>query len=149
MNDAHLPVPADQPEPEFAVVGALLAWICAVLASSFALVVAIPVFEAVAHGHFDRGSAGMLVAAIPATLFVALFVALFTILPWPVLVWTQKCLRWQRGFSDVILGALMGGGLIELMSNPAGSGAWAVTLAFALAGAVGGLTYWLVAGRPR
>ncbi|MBR9825599.1 MAG: hypothetical protein GYB36_07320 [Alphaproteobacteria bacterium] len=126
-----------------------VAWLLACLAAGLVLVLSIVVFAVYEDGWGAwEGLSGVL-AVFSAALFVAAFVAGFTILPWPLLVLAAKALRFQRGFADVILGALMGGALIEMVSNPLGQGAPGVTLAFAIAGAAGGLTYWLVVGRPK
>ena len=125
-----------------------LAWVFACIVAAFVLVLSVAGLAVYEDGWSAWDGLSGVLALIPASLFVAIFVAVMTILPWPLFVVTLKLLRLHRGFGDMASGALMGAGLIEMMSNPLAKGAPAVTLAFALAGAVGGLTYWIMAGRP-
>jgi hypothetical protein len=90
----------------------------------------------------------LLGAVLGGTLFLTLFVLLFTALPWPVLVWALRASRVQRGFGDAFAGAVMGGGLIQIFGMPLIYGEVGLSAVFAAAGAIGGLTYWLVNGRP-
>lgn len=143
--------PVRKPEFQFGenMVLPVLAWLFACIIAAFVLALSLAGLVIYEDGwRALDGSSGVLVM-IPASLFVAFFVAIMTILPWPLLVMTLKLLRLHRGLGDMVFGALMGGGLIEMMSNPLATGAPGVTLAFALAGAAGGLAYWLAAGMPK
>ena len=150
MENALIPRGAERRyNPLAGIARAIGAWLAAVMAASFSLTLAVAIFALVEEGRAAIDGISGALAIIPMALFVAVFVAAMTALPWPVLVLLAKFLRLHRGFADLVLGAIMGGMLIEMMSNPTASQAWGVTLVFALAGAVGGLTYWLVAGRPQ
>ncbi len=150
MENALIPLGAERRyNPLAGIARAIGAWLAAVMAAAFSLTLAVAIFALVEEGRAAIDGISGALAIIPMALFVAVFVAAMTALPWPVLVLLAKFLRLHRGFADLVLGAIMGGMLIEMMSNPTASQAWGVTLVFALAGAVGGLTYWLVAGRPQ
>lgn len=131
------------------------AWLAACLAAAATIVIALIVFgvtlEAIDNGvAFDPGAiaGGVLMAAI-AIFFVGFYVVILTALPWLGLIWLAKLTGLHRGFADMVLGALMGGGLVQLLGAPLGNGGEPLTLLFAGAGAIGGLTYWQVAGRPK
>jgi len=129
--------------------GAIGAWGLAVLASSLCLVVTTMLVSVLETGTLGSDGVAAILVAIPATLYVAMFVAVLTLFPWTVLVWTERLLGLHRGFADVILGAVMGGGLIQIFGMPILRGEIALTAVFATAGAVGGLTYWVFVGRPK
>jgi hypothetical protein len=77
------------------------------------------------------------------------FVAGFAALPAMAAVFLIRALRWPRGWSDTIAGALIGGVLAQLILSSFRPGTpEPLTFAFAAVGAIGGLVYWLAAGRP-
>lgn len=127
---------------------AVAAWFGACYAAGLAIVVPIGVMGLVDGGGWLDGLTmvgGMFLYA----LFIGFFVALYTGLVWPVLVWIAKLTGVKRGFADLVLGALMGGGLISAMMQPLQNGGEGLFFLFAAAGAAGGLTYWWLAGKPR
>lgn len=127
---------------------AVAAWFGACYAAALAIVVPLGVMaitETTGWQDVLTFLAGMFLYA----LFIGFFVALYTGLVWPVLVWIAKLAQVKRGFADLVLGALMGAGLISVMMQPLQNGGEGLFLLFAAAGAVGGLTYWWLAGKPR
>ncbi|WP_300527882.1 hypothetical protein [Maricaulis sp.] len=137
------------------VLRAFGAWLLACLAAATTIVLVFLVYaltvDAMDNGFaFDPGAiaAGFMITAIGAA-FVVFYVIMLTALPWLGLVCLAKLTRLHRGFADMVLGALMGGTLIQLLGAPLGNGGEPLTLLFAAAGAVGGLTYWNAAGRPK
>lgn len=137
------------------VLRAFGAWLLACLVAATTLVLVFLVYaltvDALDNGFaFDPGAiaGGFMITAIGAA-FVGFYVVVLTALPWLGLVWLAKLAGLHRGFADMVLGALMGGALIQLMINPLGTGGEPMILLFAAAGAVGGLTYWNAAGRPK
>ena len=127
-------------------VRAVVAWLAAVAAASVALVLSFMAFEAGGQsvGIDDvRGAAAV-------SLFVAAFMASITALPWAGLVWLGRWTRAPRGLWDAGAGAVMGPALFLLVfQRPLVSETLGVAAVFGFAGAVGGLVYWAVAGRPR
>lgn len=100
-------------------------------------------------------------AIIAAPLFGAylgLFVALLTALPMLVLTSLIRGVRAGRPWADILVGGLMGAVLVQVFAGgtmfslgqaPMRGVDLALTLGFALAGAISGWVYWHVAGRPR
>lgn len=88
--------------------------------------------------------------ALAYGLFYGVFIMLFTGPVVPVVLTIARRLNMPRGWIDAVLGGLVGliegWWFIDFSIEP-----WRLmTLAmFAPAGVVGGLTYWLLAGRPR
>ncbi|MBO6797077.1 hypothetical protein [Maricaulis sp.] len=126
---------------------ALAAWFGACYAAGLAIIIPIGVMAINANTGWQEVLSflgGMFLYA----LFIGFFVALYTVLVWPVLVWIAKLVGVKRGFADLVLGALMGGGLISVIMQPLQNGGEGLFFLFAAAGAVGGLTYWWLAGKP-
>lgn len=89
--------------------------------------------------------------------YLGMFVIMLTALPMPILTGLVRWQRWPRPLSDLVVGAVMGGGLIQVLGAPLvwsrASGEWRMeglllTGMLALCGAVSGWVYWRVAGRP-
>ena len=103
-------------------------------------------------GIFTASSA--LLGVLQVGLYLAAFVAVVAILPTLIAVALLYETRLRRGFTEVVVGGLLG----FLMpapfllgigdGGPLGREFWMVAMVFALAGAVAGLTYWLVLGCP-
>lgn len=89
-------------------------------------------------------------AALPGALAYAALAAFLTVIPMPLLVLTERAAHWRRGASDFLTAALMGAVLAQLFGWPVldGPRGIAMTLFAAFSGGVGGLAYWLAAGRP-
>ena len=101
----------------------------------------------------EGGVAGFLwqlVAALPQAVAIALLAAFLTSVPMPLLVMLERALKCRRGLTDAVLGATLGAGFVQLFGAPvmAGQEGQGLTAMAALCGAMGGLTYWLAAGRP-
>lgn len=97
-------------------------------------------------------------AAIPmAPLYgcvVGLVVAVCTAIPALMLTGVIRATRWPRPFADMIGGGGLGAALMVWMGGMqvfrGGDWKdWLIVAGFALAGAISGLVYWRVAGRPR
>ena len=154
-TQALVPVNATARRKVDPVLRAFGAWLLACLTAATTLVLVFLVYaltvDALDNGFaFDPGAiaGGFMITAIGAA-FVGFYVVVLTALPWLGLVWLAKLTGLHRGFADIVLGALMGGALIQLMISPLGTGGEPMILLFAAAGAVGGLTYWNAAGRPK
>jgi hypothetical protein len=128
---------------------AIGAWFVAALAAAAILYVVWAGEGVLGAAPSAQNWLGFLSGFIPGTLFMAFFVVLLTAIPWTMLVWAMRLTRVQRGFGDVFAGALMGGGLIQIFGMPLIYGGTGLTTIFAIAGAVGGFTYWLIARRPK
>ncbi|WP_339335952.1 hypothetical protein [uncultured Maricaulis sp.] len=89
-------------------------------------------------------------AALPGALAYAALVAFLTAIPMPLLVLTERAAQWRRGASDFMTAALMGALFAQLFGWPMldGPRGIAITAFAAFSGGVGGLAYWLAAGRP-
>ncbi|RKQ95303.1 hypothetical protein [Maricaulis maris] len=92
----------------------------------------------------------VLAGALPGALASAALIAFLTAIPMPLLVLAERAAHWRRGASDFLTAALMGAILAQLfgwpmLDGPRGIG---LTLFAAFSGGVGGLAYWLAAGRP-
>ena len=127
---------------------AVVAWFGACYAAGLAIIIPIGVI-AVTENTGWQNVLTFLGGMFLYALFIGFFVALYTVLVWPVLVWIAKLAGIKRGFADLVLGALMGGGLISAMMQPLQNGGEGLFFLFAAAGAVGGLTYWWLAGKPQ
>ena len=143
-----------EPKRDWQVIRPILAWLCACWAS--ALSVFVPIL---ASWIFNQIGAGVVWDATDISQFVgevvsvslmgAGLIAIFTAIPTLFLVLLLRATGAPRGWSDLIAGSVLGAALSvvvlfqSLMMSPA-----QVAL-FASLGAVGGLTYWLAAGRPR
>lgn len=124
------------------------AWLVACIASGAFLVMTM-VFSAYVGETISMPQVTDVAAVFTVSLFIAFFVAVFTALIWPPLVFLARWAKTPRGWTDLVLGGLMGAGIIEAISQPAQTGAPLLSVIFASAGATGGIVYWLVAGRPR
>jgi hypothetical protein len=96
------------------------------------------------------GLLAVLAGALPGALAYAALVAFLTAIPMPLLVLAERAAHWRRGASDFLTAALMGAVLAQLFGWPVldGPRGIAMTLFAAFSGGVGGLAYWLAAGRP-
>lgn len=128
---------------------AFSAWAIATFASAIALNLVSAVVILAGGSATPTEFAGMLMGLLPMSFFIAVIIAMFTVLPWPVLVFAIKLGGLKRGVADTFAGAVMGACLIQFFGWPVLQGGVGITLVFALAGAVGGLVYWLMAGRPQ
>lgn len=99
-----------------------------------------------APGDFVR----TLIRALPGAVGYALLVAFLTSIPMPLLVLVERAAGWRRGISDLLAGAAMGALYAQLFGWPLldGPRGVAITAFAAFSGGVGGLAYWLAAGRP-
>lgn len=101
----------------------------------------------------EGGVAGFLwqlLAALPQAVAIALLAAFLTSVPMPLLVMLERALKCRRGLTDAVIGAGLAAGFAQLFGAPvmAGAEGQGLTAITALCGAMGGLTYWLAAGRP-
>jgi hypothetical protein len=101
----------------------------------------------------DTGAASLIVqlaAGLPRMLAFTALAMFLTSVPMPLIVCLERGLHWRRGLSDMLTGALMAALLAQLFGLPILNGptGLAMTAFAALSGAMGGLTYWLMAGRP-
>ncbi|MCF8880346.1 hypothetical protein L5876_11015 [Hyphobacterium sp. SN044] len=98
--------------------------------------------------HFSL-STNDIAGAVVFIVFASVYVAAFAALPAMAAVLLIRALRWPRGWSDTIAGGLVGGVLAHLLiSGFRPAAPEPLTVVFAAVGAIGGLTYWLAAGRP-
>lgn len=98
--------------------------------------------------HFSLSS-NDIAGAVVFIVFASVYVAGFAALPAMAAVFLIRALRWPRGWSDTIAGALIGGVLAQLiLSGFRPATPEPLTVVFAAVGAIGGLAYWLAAGRP-
>jgi hypothetical protein len=94
------------------------------------------------------GLFSMLIIAITLGVYIAAFAAI----PAMLLIWGMRLVKIRRGWTDALAGALTGAvimhfiahGLSAITQPPA-----LITGLFAVAGLIGGLAYWQLAGRPR
>lgn len=101
----------------------------------------------------EGGVAGFLwqlLTALPQVVAIALLAAFLTSVPMPLLVMLERALKCRRGLTDAVIGAGLAAGFTQLFGAPvlAGAEGQGLTAMTALCGAMGGLTYWLAAGRP-
>ncbi|MEE2526546.1 hypothetical protein V0U79_09220 [Hyphobacterium sp. HN65] len=92
------------------------------------------------------------ISFLAVSILVGAYVAAFAAIPAFVLIMLFRLVRLPRGWLDAIAGAVIGAGMIHLMAYGASGAAEApnlINLLFAVAGAAGGFTYWLLAGRPK
>ena len=126
------------------------AWLVASLAASAAIVLGFLALDFASSPLPLEQVGHNLLTAIPLSLYVSVVVVVLTALPMIALVYLLRLTRIRLGVGDVLLGGAMGAALIQLLNTTsANSEAAATTLLFFIAGMVGGLTYWHVAGRPR
>ncbi len=103
----------------------------------------------------DMNLWSMIGSAMWDTLFGAALIAVATALPALVLVRGARWLRLPRGWTDAVLPAAISFAVIMIMIGPSGLNQEMLAISlqtaaiFALAAAIAGLTYWLLAGRPR
>ncbi|MHA6289207.1 hypothetical protein [Maricaulis sp. CAU 1757] len=129
----------------------VLAWLGSGFAAAFVLVILMSLATLADPGPSAEDAAEFFWTMLPATGFFALFVLALTALPWLFLVWAMRIFLLPRGAGDLVAGAVMGGGLVQLYGLPLFRGSpegFLLTLVFLLAGAAGGLAYWWGAGRP-
>jgi tetrahydromethanopterin S-methyltransferase subunit E len=132
---------------------AIGAWIAACVAAGVAIPGTLFLLAAVDNiltgpFHLNQLAQGAYALIVFAPIMIFM-IALLTALPWVGLVWLMKLTGLHRGFADIILGAAMGAGLIQIFGAPLFNGGVGLTVYFGVAGAIGGLTYWLVTGRPK
>jgi uncharacterized protein YcfJ len=101
----------------------------------------------------EAGAASLIVemaTGLPRMVAFAALAVFLTSVPMPLVVCLERGLHWRRGMSDMLTGAAMAALLAQLFGLPVLGGAQglALTAFAALSGAMGGLTYWLMAGRP-
>ena len=137
-----------EPKHAMGFLRGLFSWFAAVGAASMTICIAVAVLAGIEAPPSGQDVVEFIGSIIPATAFLMLFVGALTAPVWPVLVWALKTTQAPRGSSDLIAGGLMGAGLIQLFGAPLARGETGLTLLFLGAGAVGGLVYWIVAGRP-
>ena len=91
-----------------------------------------------------------MVRALPGAVAFAALAAFLTSIPMPLIVFLERACRWPRGLSDLLLGAFLAGLMVQIFDVPLlqGPRGWAMTGFAALCGAMGGLSYWVAAGRP-
>lgn len=129
----------------------VLAWVAACGASGLTLFASFGLLGALEDAPTARDMAEFVGATIPATLLLSLYIALFTALPTLAAAWLMHWRGWQGLTASGLLGFLAGGALVQVLGFPLGEGVdgLKMTLWFAAVGAVGGLVYRGVAGRPR
>ena len=79
---------------------------------------------------------------------MSVFVGGVAAVPVVIFVHVIRFMRGPRGWTDVLFGALTGAGLATVLLLVLENDEWDIVAMFAFAGAIGGLVYWLAAGRP-
>lgn len=90
-------------------------------------------------------------AALPGATGLAALAVFLTCVPAPLLVLAERGLHLRRGLADIVLFALLAALMAQLFGLPVLDGlrGLALTWLAALCGGMGGLAYWLAAGRPQ
>jgi|GEM_PF-3545192 len=128
----------------------VVAWLTGCAATALTGYWAIGVADLAGGQSEPLGFLAVLAGALPGALAYAALVAFLTAIPMPLLVLAERAAHWRRGASDFLTAALMGAVLAQLFGWPVldGPRGIALTLFAAFSGGVGGLAYWLAAGRP-
>lgn len=125
-----------------------LAWIAACLAAAFVMLVTFTIADG------QMGVYGSVVGFLGGTLILGVMVAAVTLIPAPVLVFLARRYNWRRGLADALVPAFLASilfGLFWATQYTALSDWWrglATGATLGPAGFAGGVTYWLVNGRP-
>jgi hypothetical protein len=125
------------------------AWITACGASGLALVASFGLASFVDAGADPRTVIEFLAALLPASLFFAVFIGFYTVIPTIAAAWLMHALRWQAVWISALLGGITGAVTIQLFNLPLQhglDGLW-ITALFTGVDLVGGAVYRLVAGR--
>jgi len=128
----------------------VVAWLTGCAATALTGYWAIGVADLAGGQSEALGFLAVLAGALPGALAYAALIAFLTAIPMPLLVFAERAAHWRRGASDLLTAALMGAVLAQLFGWPVldGPRGIALTLFAAFSGGVGGLAYWLAAGRP-
>ena len=127
----------------------VLAWMVAAIASGASIVVGFAALSTITSGVSANGVGEFLEALIPGSLFFGLYVAALTAIPTLILTWVRRAAGWYGLTSHLVMGALTGGGAIQLFGVPLAHGleGLPMTAFFAAAGLVGGAVYWRLSAR--
>ncbi len=126
-----------------------LAWIAACAASGLSLVTGLGLASFAETIPDAQTIIEFLTALLPASLFVAIFIGMYTLIPTFAAAWLMHALRWRAVWISALLGGMTGAALIQILSLPrqyGPEGVW-ITAFFASVGLVGGAVYRLVAGK--
>lgn len=127
-----------------------LAWLGGCIAAAMTVYWAL----GVSHLAGGVGEAGLfiegLIERLPQAVGLIGLIAFLTIVPLPLIIILIRETRLPRGTTDMLLCALLGGLLAQIFGLPVLQGGEEIarTILAALTGAMGGLTYWIMAGRP-
>jgi hypothetical protein len=128
----------------------LLAWGVACVVASFVIVL-VAIGATLIPVRSVTGLATKLAEFVRLWSIVSMFTALLTMLPMVGVIFVIDRLQLRRGWSDTILSGLMGALLIQVFGVgflALGTAFFATSLFF-FAGAIGGFTYWYLAGQPK
>ena len=139
---SHEPTPPPSP---------VIAWLTGCSAAALTAYWAVGIGSLVCGETEVLSFLAIMLRALPGALGYAALVAFLTLVPMPLLVLTERAAHWRRGASDFITGAIMGALMAQIFGVPAldGPRGLALTGLAALSGGIGGLAYWIAAGRPR
>jgi len=120
------------------------AWLVACMAGSFVMSIG-----NVGVGILDLGQRSFLLFVASMVVSFLSFMIFSIVVSGPVspiIVWLMRVSRIPRGWSDSIIAALVAFSFEHFLLSEIEIGS---SLFFFIAGAAGGLTYWLAAGRPK
>ncbi len=126
-----------------------LAWVTACGASGLALVASFGLASFVDTGADVRSVIEFVAALLPASLFFAIFIGFYTLVPTLAAAWLMHALRWRAVWISALLGGLTGAAMLQVFNLPLAygvEGIW-ITGLFTGVGLIGGAVYRLVAGR--
>ncbi len=136
--------------PAAGLLRSTLAWLGGCIAAAMTVYWAL----GVSHLAGGVGEPGLfiegLIARLPQAAGMIGLIAFLTIVPLPLTIILIRETRLPRGTSDMFFCALLGGLLAQIFGLPVLEGGEGIarTILAALTGAMGGLTYWIMAGRP-
>lgn len=135
------------PIPALTVAGTVrngLAWLAASLLSGLTIIVGFAIVGGIEAGRLDPLDDEFLSALVPGSLFIGLYVALFTALPTIALTWLRRAAGWYGLPAHLLMGALTGAATIQIFGFPLQHGVEGLPMTgfFAATGLVGGAVYW-------
>lgn len=149
-EDAEIEIVDETARRAAGIAQSIWAWLAGCIAAAFTVYWALGVLQLAAGETDPRVFIDGLLERLPQAAGLIGLIIFLTAVPVPLIIILIREVRLHRGTADMLLCALLAACLAQIFGLPimAGGEGIARTGFAALSGAMGGLTYWIMAGRP-